>query len=36
MKELKPDAIEKLRIKSEIKFIQEIRTNFSKQADDIF
>ena len=36
MEELKPDVIEKLRIESEIKFINGIRTNFSKQADDVF
>ncbi len=36
MKEFKEDVIERLRIKAEINYIQSIRTNFSKQADEVF
>ena len=35
MEELKEDVIEKLRIRSELNYIKTIRTNFSKQADEI-
>ena len=35
MKELKPDAIERTAIMAEVKFMQENRINFSKQADEV-
>ena len=35
MKELREDAIEKLRIETELNFIKTFRTNFSKQADEV-
>ena len=35
MKELKEDAIEKAYIMAEVKFMQETRKNFSKQADEV-
>ncbi len=35
MKELREDAIEKACIMAEVKFMQENRRNFSKQADDV-
>ena len=35
MEELREDVIERMLIKSELKFIDEIRVNFSKQADEI-
>ncbi len=35
MKELREDAIEKACIMAEVKFMQENRRNFSKQADEV-
>ena len=35
MAELREDIIERIRIKSELAFIKEIRVNYSKQADDV-
>ena len=35
MKELRQDAIEKTAIMAEVKFMQENRINFSKQADEV-
>lgn len=35
MEELREDAVQRMLIKSEVKYMQEIRENFSKQADEI-
>ena len=35
MEELREDVIERMLIKGELKFIDEVRVNFSKQADEI-